>query len=418
MTAKSLLRNTSFVLIAKIINAAFSLAAFLIIARSLKDVAEMGLYTFTLSVSSVVTTLANWGGNEHLFRRGAAVPYRISRMLSVTSRSRAVLGLAIGILVTAALTLARGESTVALALPLALVVMFIDTQSVAYVVSFRARGNMTFEGWLYGGRGALKLAGIGLVCSFTPALEAVLLCLIAVNTVGLVFCRYFDRHQYKAQSNRISLRYARAFLSDSTPYLVMGIYSMMLLQLSVLILGALSNDTEVGLFGVAFQVFQALLIVPAAFNVALQPVLVKSFEADKSKWERQVRKLILITTLPMLGLGLGLAAFLPVALPVIFGERYLASSEVLRILMLAFGLRVLWSTTLFPAFVSGKLLKHWNRLLLVTLVIQSLLTAAAVRTYGATGAAYGALMADGLIFLVGTVRLYTLTGYRESRPTI
>jgi O-antigen/teichoic acid export membrane protein len=101
-------------------------------------------------------------------------------------------------------------------------------------------------------------------------------------------------------------------------------------------------------------------------------------------------------------------------LPILFANRYDGAGETLSILMFAFGFRVLWMAALYPAFVSGDQVKQWSQVLLVALLVQVTFTILAAISWGANGAAYGVLISDALVFLLGALRLHRFT--RQVQP--
>jgi O-antigen/teichoic acid export membrane protein len=182
-----------------------------------------------------------------------------------------------------------------------------------------------------------------------------------------------------------------------------------------LLMGFLASQAALGVYAVAVNASEILLIVPSAVGTALIPVLARSDPASRADQTlRTFRLLILITgTAMVLGASLG-----SVLLPVVFGTDYRAA--VVPFLWLVAGTIGFVASDLFSSALVGSSLPGRGSLApLVSLVVGVALDFALIPPLGATGAAVAsacAFLAGGLTALV-TYRMHARFAYRVLVPT-
>lgn len=402
---RTLISNVGLLLIAKAINTGLSLGAFVLIARTL-SVAETGLYALLLTWSSLLVVIVSWGGNDFLFRRGAVREARLGVMLTATDVMRLGAGLPAAILIGVSIAAWRGDATIALLLPLAALTAIVDSQTVARIVAFRAKGNVRFEPWFYAGRGLLKLVLVGAACTWIGNLSAIFSAILIAHLGGLAATARFGR---VVRGRRPHFRYVLRFAVASTPYLVTGLLGTLSLQIDILMIGALSTDHELGMFSVGMQLLNALVVIPMALHVVVQPELVRAFERDKLLWKKQVRVVLGISAISAVVVCLPLVTVAGPLAILVLSPKYSEAQEIIQILMLAFSVRMVSSIALLPAYTSAKRLGEWNKLLWIALFFHALINLLLLPTFGGLGAALG---------LVTTELFMSVVAYRRLLPSI
>lgn len=405
MQIKNLIKSTSFVLTAKVLNSIFSFVSFVLISRAL-PVADLGIYIFILSASAIVCVMSNWGTNEYLFRRGAANTKVIPKTLKAAGTTRLILGLIFGFFATVILATTRNDPSFLLLFPLGLLITMTDAQTIAYIMSFRAQDNMKFEGKLYTGRGIIKLTLISIVTLTYPTLPTIFFALIFTNISGLLYAIYINRRDYTEYKQKLSFRYLKPFTLLSTPYLLMSALGTFNAQIDILMLGIMTNDIQVGIYSVAFQIFTTLIFIPTSFNIAIQPLLVRTHKKNTAAWFRQIKKLFTYILIPALLASVFLSYFMPYILPMIFGDKFTPSNAITYILMYAFGFRIIWITVISTSFISANIVIQLNKLIFTGLIIHIILNFILITRMGPIGAAYSMLITEALLVVLGLTLLY------------
>lgn len=400
---RKLLTDTSLLLAAKAASAILGFYAFLVIARTL-SVTETGEYAFLMSASSLIVVLGSWGGNDFVFRRAAVRFKAIARMIRAANVLR--------VLVTAPLILTAGFFSPNAHQPGAMLVLItlatwgvmLDSQTAAHVVALRARGNMRFEAWFFMARGLLKLGVIAAACRWNPSLENIFLCIALVNGIGLGLARRYNRDLSQTNS-RLSRKYFCKFVLASTPYLATGLLGNLAIQISNLMLGAMSDKHELGIFSAAMQFHNMAIMMPVALGIAIQPGLVRLHDVNHEAWRSKARKLLAITLPSGIVFSVAGALLTPVALNGLFGSKYAIAATLMPIVMAAAGVKFIYIVGMLPAYVSARMLKQWNTLLLICCFSYFGFNYWLLDSLGAKGAAYAMVASEALFMTLGYLLL-------------
>lgn len=134
---------------------------------------------------------------------------------------------------------------------------------------------------------------------------------------------------------RLDLHQSSKLLTKAWPIGVALIFNLIYFRLDVFILSNFRSSAEVGLYGLAYQFFEASLSTPIFFTNAIYPLLTKIYSKDLSEFNKQFKNWILILLVVSLALTfvLILISFL---IPYIFGQGF--SGSVLSLQILAIGI--------------------------------------------------------------------------------
>lgn len=113
------------------------------------------------------------------------------------------------------------------------------------------------------------------------------------------------------------------------------LFNLIYFRIDVLILSNVRSSTEVGLYGLSYQFFEAALAIPIFFANAIYPVLTKLYLTDKSSFKTQLNswvKILLGASL-LLTLALIVVSYL-IPSPIFWGKDFQGSVASLQILAL------------------------------------------------------------------------------------
>ena len=196
----------------------------------------------------------------------------------------------------------------------------------------------------------------------------------------------------------------RALLSDALPYAVATAVGFFYVYLTVILLGFVASDHEVGIFSAAFRVFIVLAGVAGLVQQSAFPVLSRAARDDRDRLRYAVQRLFDGSLVFGGLLALATSVGAPVAIRIIAGPRFEASDPVLRIQ----GAALLMT---FLAALSGFALLslHRYRAVLVAnslaLVTSVVLVLGLGSTHGAEGAAWANLGGEGMLAIAGLAGL-------------
>jgi O-antigen/teichoic acid export membrane protein len=384
--------NTLTLLIGNAGSTALSLLLSILIGRVLGQ-SGLGVYAAALAWVYPAALLTE-AGLSILMTRDLAQPENAAReidYLYAAARARLLLGgLGCILLIVSADLLTQQPLTATglrLSAPLVLITPFYSTFSAV----FRARRQMRPVALLNTG---MLLSQVSLT-ALVFLLDGDVLVALAVNTLtsaGQLVAAYFVWHRTSPNTAIASTLPLWPLLRRALPFALAGILSAIQLRLNVILLEQFTSPSEVGGFTAASRFVEGGRLLSLAFFDALLPAL-SSLAARPTLLNQTFQRAALMSV----GFGLlaGLA-FTVLALPLLslaFGADFAGNSQTLVILG--------WS--LLPMALKYTLTLYWyargkeayaNAVMLGVIVVQLALGLMWIPIYGASGAAFSAVIVE------------------------
>ncbi len=134
-------------------------------------------------------------------------------------------------------------------------------------------------------------------------------------------------------SPKFSVTAFKNYIVRSWPIGTALIFNLIYFRLDVIILSYTRTSQEVGIYGLAYQFFEAALSIPIFFANALFPLLANLNSTNQASFQKEVKRwiLLLITCSLFLTIALIASSYL---IPILFDNRFLPSQKPLIILSL------------------------------------------------------------------------------------
>jgi polysaccharide transporter, PST family len=248
--------------------------------------------------------------------------------------------------------------------------------------------------------------------------------------IGLVIA--YERTGQRFRSWRVNRHDVGALYRDSWPLLIGGLTAMLYMRLDVLMLAAIKNTAEVGIYGAATRLSEVWYFLPAALTASLQPVLFGLRRADPARYHARllqtyvglgwlaVAVAVVVSSIaaPLCSALFGpsyqavggvLAVHVWAAVPVFLGiasSCYLITENLGKISMYRTALGLLTNVILNFALIPdhGALGAAWATLISYTVSTFSLLVFPATRSHGLV--LLGALSPRAALTLINSARSY------------
>jgi O-antigen/teichoic acid export membrane protein len=193
-----------------------------------------------------------------------------------------------------------------------------------------------------------------------------------------------------------------------------GIASILNYRVDQVIMGFIATETALGIYTIAVNASEILLILPSAAGTALMPVLARSEHLSRNARTLRAFRMVTVITLAGMLLAATVGAFL---LPYVFGQQYDASVEPFLFLIcgtLGFVGYNLFESALLASSAPG--LASVAQVLALGVGVG--LDFALIPKYGATGAAIAAAVAATTAGLTACLAYRSKTGFsfRELVP--
>jgi len=247
---------------------------------------------------------------------------------------------------------------------------------------------------------ALLGAGLNLTVSTMP-----LIALLTVLVGYVLVEREFGRPTL-VRSSSLVYQIAREVL----PYGLSTLFAQVQQRLDVILLGLVLGAVAAGVYNVAFRSVFMLLFIPYLFGISLLPFIARLHAASSSKLPQLYRRSLNLAVLLGLPAAAGVTLVAPDVIRLVFGDEFLDSVPLLRLLAWLFLIA-------FLRFVTGAFLtacgrqtqrtRAQGRTLVLAVVLYSIL----IPLYGPTGAALGALTVETLLVVLFARQLVPVVGW-------
>jgi O-antigen/teichoic acid export membrane protein len=359
-SARRILANTAYRLLADVGSKLASVVFFVVMARELGD-EQFGVFAFGLAFVTLASTLGNFGQDQILTRevardRGLLDQYFANTMAIKLVFAGISLAVTIGIAAAAGLDSVTREVTILLGLAVVLELL-MSTCFASYQAFERLEYipvALISQRFLTAGVGiAALLGGAGVVAAAGIYL--------AGAVVGLVLAIWLLLDRVAKPRLAVDTGSWWPLMRAALPIGVAGVFAVVLFRIDTVMLAAYESKDVVGDYSAAYRLFEATLFVSWSVGSAVYPVFSRLTPSSAPSvgfvYERSL-KLVTALTLP---LAAGAAVLAGPVVETLYGEQYDEAVSALRLLAPAIAL--------YPVcYLGGYLLVSQDRQRVLTVV--------------------------------------------------
>jgi len=341
---KKLILGSAWALSGRIFMVAFALALNGILARLLSP-EDMGVYFISLTIVATVAAVAPLGMNQAVVR---LVAESIAKQSFEEARGAVLLTiktvLACSVMLSILFYAGIGEwlavdvfKTLTIKSLLILIAIWIIARSLQDTIAecfrgFHAIGMATLFGGLLSSALSLFFCTIVWWLYEDISLPLMIGCIVAaiVGNVLLSTIFLYQRLPKNIQSKQL---HARGVFHISLPLWGSGLLLMLMAQLDIWVLGIVSNETDVALYGAAVKLVM-LVSMPLMIINAVVPPLIAELHAkgELTTLEKTLRMVATVAGIPAFGVLLIFMLWGDVFLGLVYGDYYKDAALLLAIL--------------------------------------------------------------------------------------
>ena len=409
--SKKTAQNTFWQLLGKLVSA---LATFLILGLVARRFGEEGTGEFTLVLAYVALfyLLADFGFNAVVVKK------MVAQKEKAVSFFRNLLGLRFvwaGALIVLALAVSRilpYSPFFKLGVLLTLATIFTQavlTTSNAFF-QFRRRYDLSVLASSLGGLTVLFLAS-GLIFKGVSLVQVLVAYPVggAVMAAGsLVVIRRFQL----AVSPRLDASVWRSFFKATFPLALTLIVDLLHFKVDAFLLAYFRPMTEVGIYNLAYKIFENILVFPVFFVNSVYPDLVTGHLQGIQNLRLMTAKALRFLVLVSLVISLGLLIFSPLAIRLLAGRGFAGSVTPLR--LLSFSLPAFFVTALLM-WVLITLGQQWLlfRIYLLAMILDLGLNLIFIPRFGYLAAAAITGITEGLVLFLESFLVWKFLNQRR-----
>lgn len=229
-----------------------------------------------------------------------------------------------------------------------------------------------------------------------------------LTTALLAYLLIFKKSKFLITPTLVQNR-INNMLKQSWPVGLALILNIIYFRIDIFILSNLRPAAEVGVYGLAYQFFEASLAIPIFFSNALYPILIKIYRGEKENFRSRVSHWLKILT----GLSLLMVFALLIAasaIPFIYNGQFSGSIQALRILALGVPFFFLTAVLWHALIIFGKQ-KTLIYIYLAGAVFNLVLNLALIPQYGYIAAAVITVASEA--FILALLTLVYLRSYNQ-----
>ncbi len=335
-SGRTVLRNAGALFVSQVITWTLTLALTIFLPRYL-GAENVGRLILANSIWAVALVLVTFGMDVHLTKEVARRPERLGELLGTSFILRGALFL-VGLAAVVLYTRVAGypAETVTMVWIIAAASLFTlfsnGLQAVLQGVErmdYIAIGTVAGKAVYSLGAIGLMLAGMDVYAVAAVAIAGALITLVAQSRLVLRLVRLSGATR---GSLRLSWTEARGMLRASVPYLLSDAFLVAYMQADVVILSLLLDESAVGWYGSARQLFGTLLFVPSIIVTAIFPALSRLHTTEPDTLRQYMRRSFDLLFLLSVPVGLGIVAIANPLVVTLFGADFANSGPVLAVL--------------------------------------------------------------------------------------
>ena len=393
-----MIKNSILIFLGRASNALFVFLLAWVVSRQLGP-AIFGIFSFLTTVVISANCFSSLGLDVWMVREITKSPEKAKEFFS------AILGLKVGTsLVTITIVffifqltdLPEGILNLLGIISISIIFNSISQTLWHYGDCFR---EFIYHSFLWAASNIIKsLTGIALVL-ICQELKMLVIGIVFAEALALALSIYVIQRKYGNFKPRFQLLSGWNLLKQSAPIGMGVVFSVIYFRLDTVMLQLMTDERTVGLYNAAYKLFELAVVLPHSLMIVFFPGLVDEFHSEKEKFKVSLKKVLVIY------LGVGSIFALPIfyysfeVIDLIYGNHFLRSGEILKILAIAMVLSFLIFLLSNVLIVAGQEQKN-ARMLVGATLLNLILNLIWIPKHGAIGAAWSTVFCEMALIIV------------------
>jgi len=399
-TQEKILKNTSYLTIAFVLQKVLSFIYFILIARSLGPV-DLGFYDPAKSLIPILLILIDFSLSVVLVREIARTPEKTEEFLGNIISIKAIFAFFVILAMGLYTNFSHHSTLIKTVLYLDAIIVVLDTFTLTFFAVFRGQQNMRFEALGMIGTQILTMS-FGLISlKFHWGLPALFVAVGCGSIFNFIFSLLMLRIKAKIRLRpRWNASVLKMLLVTALPFAISAMFTKMYTYTDRYMLLWFAGQKYVGWYVTANKMTYAFEFLPSAFSASIFPAMSAFYLTSKIElaktFEKAIRYLIILA-IPM---SLGIFALADNIILKIYGPDFITAAVPLRIMIS--GLLVVFLNFPVGAFLNACNRQTTNTInMIITVVINISLNLLLIKKYTFNGAAFSALVSGIILFFLG-----------------
>lgn len=406
--------NTAIQIAAKMVTVVFGLLVTILLTNYLGP-EGFGNYMYVIALVVIFGAFADWGTATIGVREAAKEKLGQGRILANIFLVRLVFSIIAALMMLVAAVFIPLQTThpelVRRAIMLGSLILILYTIKASLLVVFQTKLQLQKQAIVDTAISFLILLISFIFIRLQLDLIPLIIAVVLANLVGIVISLFLVTRIIKFEF-QIERKFIKELLIESFPMGAILLIFTVDNKIDTVMLGSMKGSGAVGIFAVAYRIYDVLILGAAYFMTALLPIL--SHYADIKKWGSRLRQIYqksfdFLFFTGVIGI-LGTWLFAPLVVKIITQRRFSEFGDsiwVLRILAFALFLAYLNHLTGYTIVALGKQRRYFF-IALGALIFNIIANALVIPRYSYFGAAVITVLTEGLVLIVTTVFIFYL----------
>lgn len=327
---KKYITNTSWLIMERIIRLMLAFLTTILIVRYLGP-EKFGLYSYSISIVSLIAVLAYAGLENILTRELVKHPERMNELLGtgfVLRLAGAVLIIAVLLIIGFAVREPRLNF---------LMILIIGTANIFQpfgVIDFYFQSKVQVKYSVIVQSASFFLLTIARILSIV--LHAHVIVFAILITVEALVCAIGYVIAYSSQGKKISQwKYnrdvAREFIRDAWPLILSGLAVSTFAKIDQVLLKFLVNEEGVGFYSAAVRIVEAWYFIPMAITTSIFPAILNAKQTNEFEYKKRLEKSYDLMSVISISIAVIISVLSGSIIQLFYGERFNSSAPVLSI---------------------------------------------------------------------------------------
>jgi len=328
--------NTLYQILGRFVSAAETLIVTYLVTRALGP-AGYGELTIVITYVTAFFVMADFGMNTIVVRSWSKEDSKVSKELTQILVLRLILALILSIIaVFTAYVLSRFSIQYTPIVFKGIVVgtLLIFGQSLYFSASliFQTYFSYVRAFWASFWGNILALLLILLALKFRPDTLMIIIAFIIGSLIPTILAIYYIRPWLNFKGFSLDSKYWRQILLASLPTGIGLILNTLYTSADRILLSVLSTAAAVGIYGLAYKIFENILVIPNYFINASYPIMVKHRQESEVRLGQTIQKVFDGISLVVFPIIVGGSLLSPVLVSLVGGSEFTLAAPVLVIL--------------------------------------------------------------------------------------
>ena len=396
--AKTIARNTAFLLLSEVVSKALSLILVIAMARFLGD-SEFGKFSFAVAFMGIFLIFTDFGVSTLIIRDVAKDKAMARAYLNNALGIKLALGLAAFAAAMTAIVLMGAQQDVMLVVLLSGIYLMINELTQPFRSVFNAFERLEFHSIMAIVERIVAL-GLGLWLLFKGyGLVPFVSVFIFSYFVSLVMAMAIAWSGFVRFRPEFDFRFWKILLRKSLPFWVTSVFMLLYHRIDTVMLSLMKTFDVVGWYNAAFRITDALNFIPFIMVGVVFPAMSRLHASSRENLGLLYTKAAYYLFMIGLPIAVGITLLADRIILFVYSEQFLSAAAVLRILIWA-------ELFVFMNFLAGYLLNAIDKPKLftfstgVTVIINIVLNYVLILKFSMVGAAIATAITHGLNFVL------------------